>query len=139
MAAPARLLITDLPKGHEFDIGAIDVTLDVIERYLDAVADANAVYRESMLAPPLAVGASALGALLDVIELPGGTLHTGQEVDVHGGVPIGTRCSMSGRIAQRSERAGMVIMVIEFAVTPSGATAPALVGRTTVLAPGARS
>ena len=135
MAAPARLPITDLPKGHEFDIGEIDIKPDGVERYLAAVEDENSVYRESNLAPPLAVAASALGRLLDVIELPAGTLHAAQEIDVQGGVPIGTTCAMSGRIAQRSERAGLVIMVIEFAVTPAGATAPALTGRTTVMSP----
>ena len=136
MAVPVRLLITDLPKGHEFDIGAVDVTPDGVERYLAAVEDANAVYQEHGLAPPLAIAALALTKLLDVIELPGGTLHTGQEIEMHRGVLIGANLAMRGRIAQRSERAGMVIIAIEFALTPVEANVPVLTGRTTVLVAG---
>ena len=136
MAALVRLPITDLPKAHEFDIGAVDVTPDGVERYLAAVEDTNAVYTKCGLAPPVAVAALALAQLLDVIELPDGTLHTGQEIEMHAGVPIGANLSMRGRIAQRSLRAGMVIIVIEFALTPTGASDPALTGRTTVMVQG---
>jgi hypothetical protein len=137
MAAPAHPLITDLPKGHEFDIGAVAVTPDGVERYLAAVEDTNTVYAESGLAPPLAVAAIALTQLLDMIDLPDGTLHIGQEIETHGGVPIGATLSMRGWIAQRSVRQGMVISVIEFALTPDGSDGPALTGRTTVMVQGA--
>ena len=133
MAAPARTLLTELPKGHEFAATTFALSRDGVARYLEAVADANAVYLERGLAPPLAVAALALGSLLDVIELPAGTLHTGQEVDVHAGVPIDTTLTLTGRIAQRSERAGLVISVIEFDVTQVGAAGPALTGHSTVL------
>lgn len=137
MAARVRLLITDLPKGHEFDIGAVDVSPDGVERYLAAVEDANTLYAEHRLAPPLAVAALALARLLDVIELPGGTLHTGQEIEMHGGVPIGATLSMRGRIAQHAQRAGIVIIVIEFALTALDSSIPSLTGRTTVMVAGA--
>jgi len=137
MAAPVRLLITDLPKGHEFDIGAVDVTPEGVERYLAAVEDTNTVYAESGLAPPVALAAIALKQLLDMIELPDGTLHIGQEIEAHGGVALGAKLSMRGWIAQRSVRQGMVISVIEFALTPDGSDAPVLTGRTTAMVQGA--
>jgi hypothetical protein len=137
MAAPARPRITDLPKGHEFDIGAIEITADGVDSYLSAVEDANPIYRETNLAPPVAVAAIALKKLLDVIDLPFGTLHIGQEIETHGGVPIGVKLSMRGWIAQRSLRAGAVISVIEFALTPEGAAEAVLTGRTTVMVQGA--
>ncbi len=136
MAAPARLRITDLPKGHEFDIGEIDITSEAVGRYLAAVDDANSVYAEHGLAPPVAVAALALTQLLEMIELPDGTLHIGQEIETHGGVPIGAKLSMRGWIAQRSVRQGMVISVIEFALTPDGRDAPVLTGRTTAMVQG---
>ena len=135
MAAPARALLSDLPKGHEFPPATFTLTPEAVLRYLDAVEDGNAIYIERGLAPPLCAAASALGALLELLELPAGTLHTGQEVDVRGGVQIGAQLTLTGRIAQRSERAGMVICALEFALTPAGSRAPALAGRTTVLAP----
>jgi hypothetical protein len=139
MAAGSRTLLTDLPKGHEFPVTTFLLSRDHVARYLDAVEDTNAVYLDRGLAPPLAVAALALGSLLEVIELPAGTLHTGQEVEARAGVPLDAALSLAGRIAQRSERAGMVISVIEFDVTPEGAAAPALAGRSTVLVAGAAS
>lgn len=139
MAAPARVPLTDLPKDHQFPTTAFSISHDDLSRYLDAVGDANAVYADRGLAPPLAVAARALGALLEVLELPAGTLHTGQEVEAHDGVPVGATLTLSGRIAQRSERAGLVISVIEFAVTPEGSARPALAGRSTVMVQGSGS
>ena len=132
MAAPARPLLSELQKGHQFPATNVQLSADDIRAYLDAVEDANGVYLERGLAPPLAVAALALGALLELLELPAGTLHTGQEVEAHGGVPIGATLRLSGRIAQRSERAGLVISVLEFELTAGGSDAPAIVGRTTV-------
>lgn len=132
MAAPARLL-SDLPKGHEFPPATFILTAEDVIRYLDAVEDSNALYLERGLAPPLCVAASALGGLLELLELPPGTLHTGQEIEVRGGVPIGVSLTLTGRIAQRSERGGMVISALDFELTPQGANDPVLKGRTTVL------
>jgi hypothetical protein len=125
----------DLPKGHQFPPTSLRLTPDDLARYLAAVEDANPIYLQRALAPPLAVAAAALGLLLESMELPAGTVHTGQELEMNGGVPIGAELTMTGSIAQRSERAGMAIVVIEFSVTVEGAATPALRGRSTVLAP----
>ena len=133
MAVPTRTLLPDLPKGHRFPDISFPLTAQDIARYLDAVEDSNDLYLERELAPPLAVAARALGALVDFIELPAGALHTGQEIASHAGVPIGATLTLAGAIAQRSERAGFIISIIEFEVTPSGAPGPALTGRTTLM------
>jgi hypothetical protein len=135
MAAPARTLLSELPKGHELNSATFDVGTGDIESYLAAVGDSNNIYASSGLAPPLALAARALGTLLETLELPAGTLHTGQEIDVRGGLPIAGRVSMRGRIVQRSERAGLVIAVLEFDLTADGASEPGLTGRTTVAMP----
>ena len=139
MAAPPRPLITDLPKGHELHAGDIEISRQRVGAYLGAVSDTNAVYAETGLVSPVAAAALALTRLLEMLELPFGTLHIGQEIQAHGGIAIDTKLSMRGWIAQRSVRAGAVISVIEFALTPSGASAPALTGRTTVMVQGAAS
>ncbi len=135
MGAPARALLSDLPKGFQFPETSFELTSEDIAHYLDAVQDANGIYSERGLAPPLAVAARALGALLEAMELPPGTLHTGQEIEPRAGVPIGASVVLNGWVAQRSERAGLVISVIEFEVTLAGARELALAGRTTVMAP----
>jgi hypothetical protein len=133
MPAPARALLSDLLKGHEFSSTTFTLTRDDVARYLDAVEDSNEVYIERGLAPPLCAAARALGELLELLELPAGTLHTGQDIAVRGGVPIGANLGLSGRIAQRSERAGVIITALDFELTPEGANEPALSGRSTVL------
>lgn len=137
MADSAHPSITALAKGHEFDVGDIEVTRSGVERYLAAVGDTNEIYEKLDLVPPLGVAALALTRLLEQIDLPFGTLHIGQEIEAHDGIAIGARLSMQGRIAQRSVRAGAVISVIEFALTPHGKDEPALSGRTTVMVQGA--
>ena len=106
MAAPARTILFDLPQGHEFPKTAFAITSADLAAYLDAVEDANAVYRERGVAPPLAVAARAIRSLLAATELPPGTLHTGQEIESHSACPVDTPLTFSGRIAQRSVRAG---------------------------------
>jgi hypothetical protein len=139
MAAPARTSLIALPKDHRFPATALQLTKADAGRYLAAVEDGNAVYLDHGLAPPLAIAARALGALLEAIELPDGTLHTGQEIETRAALPLDAPLTMRGRVAQRSERAGMVICVLELEVSLEGEDEPALVGRTTVLAPGGGS
>jgi hypothetical protein len=133
VTAASRLLLSDLPKGHALAEARIDLTPERISAYLAATGDSNTVYRDRNLAPPLAVAALALGALLAQIELPAGTLHTSQEVEAHAATPLDATLSLRGRVAQRSERAGMVISVLEFEVAPLGSGEAALTGRTTVM------
>ena len=95
--------------------------------------DSSTAYDEAGLAPPLAVATRALGALLAVVELPPGSLHTGQEIEMRAGVPLSAKLTLSGKIAQRSERAGMIISVLQFDVTVNDGAEPALTGRTTVM------
>lgn len=135
MAAPTRTPLSDLPKGHQFPPTSLQLTDEDVARYLAAVEDESGIYLERGLTPPLAVAALALGALLESIELPAGTLHSGQELESRGGIPLGAALTLSGSIAQRSERAGMVISVIEFSVTAAGEPGGAIQGRTTVVAP----
>ena len=133
MAAPSRTLLSDLPKGHEFSPPPFDLTREYLNAYASATRDSNTVYDETGLAPPLAVAARALGALLDEVELPPGSLHTGQEIEMRAGVPRSAKLTLSGRIAQRSERGGLIIAVLQFDVTANDGTEPALTGRTTVV------
>ena len=135
MATPARTSLSDLARGYRFPAVSFELTDDYVSRFLDAVEDASAVYRERGLAPPLAAAARGLGALLEVLELPDGTLHVGQEVVVRAGLPIGATVTLAGRVAERLERAGLIISVIEFELTPAGSDAAALTGRTTVAVP----
>ncbi len=135
MAGPARALLSDLPTGHEFPPTTFELTQDYVDEYVAATNDRNDIYNDTGLAPPLAVAAQALGTLLDVIELPAGSLHTGQEVEMKAGVQVPSRLELAGRLARRSLRAGLMIVVLEFQVSRMDQNAPALVGKTTLMLP----
>lgn len=132
MTSIARASISSLPLGHEFAPASFSVSRAQVDAYLSAVGDANA-YGETI--PPLAVVALGLNALQKAISLPEGSLHTGQEVKHEGVLRNGEALTFSGRIAQRSERQGFVISVIEFEVGNAGGAG--IRARTTIMAPGA--
>jgi len=134
MTSPARTSISDFPRGHEFAPAAFAITAPQIEAYLRSVGDTTAY---DSYVPPLAAVALGLAALQQHIALPEGSLHTGQEVEHHAAVAVDEPLTLSGRIAQRSERQGMVISVLEFEIaSPSGT---AIRARSTIMAPAAAS
>lgn len=131
MTSPARTSISAFPRGHEFPAVQFVLTAERSRAYLDAVGDAND-YGDTV--PPLAAVALGLNALQEQIALPEGSLHTGQEVEHAAAVRAAEALTLTGRIAQRSERQGFVISVIEFEV--STAAGVAIRARTTIMAPG---
>lgn len=126
-----RTSISALPRGHEFPSASFVVDAEQVRAYLQAIGDAND-YAGAV--PSLAVAALGLSALQAQIALPEGSLHTGQEVEHLCLAQAGETLTLTGRIAQRSERQGFVISVIEFEVATAAAVA--IRARTTLMAPG---
>jgi hypothetical protein len=134
MASSTPTNITTLPRGHELPRAEFAVSRDQVAAYTAAVGDKNA-YGD--IVPPLAAVALGLAALQVHIALPDGSLHTGQEVEHEASLRVGTPLTLTGRIAQRSERQGFVASVIEFEIAPSGGRG--VRARTTIMAPGGGS
>jgi len=131
---PSRTNVAALRRGYRFPAATFRISAESVGRYLDAVQDRSAARGEA--APPLAIAALALRALLERLELPAGSLHAAQEVECRAAAPVGAELTMRGEVTQRSERGGFVASVIEFEVAPADSRGePVLVGRTTVMAP----
>ena len=130
MTSPVRQSISSFPRGHEFPPARFSVSAERIAAYLRAVGD-EGVYGGCV--PPLAAVALGLGELQERISLPEGSLHTGQEVEHLGPAREGEELTLTARIAQRSERQGFVISIIEFEVAGDAGTA--VHARTTIMAP----
>lgn len=130
----ARTSISAFPRGHEFPAASFVIDAGRVRAYLDAMGDTNDY---SGTVPPLAVAALALNALQEHIALPEGSLHTGQEVEHAASALTGAPMTLTGRIAQRSERQGYVISVIEFEVATAAAVS--IRARTTIMAPAGAS
>jgi len=123
--------LTELPAGHEFDMVSIALDDRRARAYRNATGDTLAVYEAQGTVPPLAVAAFALGALLESVGLPPGTLHANESVRAHQPVPEGATVECRARVAQRSLRAGRVFIVLESEITLQGALA--VTTRATVL------
>jgi hypothetical protein len=134
MTSSARTSISAFPRGHEFAPATFTLTRPQVDAYLSAVGDTTP-YRDAV--PPLAAVALGLAALQEHIALPEGSLHTGQEVEHTAAVSIDAPLTLTARIAQRSERQGMVISALDFEIAAAGAVA--IRARSTIMAPGTGS
>ena len=83
-------------------------TLLIDEPTVAAYLDATGEPREHWvgLVPPLAIGALALGALLEEVAPPPGLVHTNQEFDFSCAVPVGMTLAGQFTVDQRSIRRG---------------------------------
>jgi hypothetical protein len=132
MTSSARTSICDFPRGHAFPPATFSLGRAQVDAYLRATGDQGS-YSDAI--PPLAAVALGLAALQEWIALPEGSLHTGQEVEHLATLHVGDAMTLTGRIAQRSERQGMVISVLEFEISASDGTA--IRARSTIMAPAA--
>jgi hypothetical protein len=126
--------ISSLVRGQELAPAHFTISRDRVAAYLEAIGD-RGDYGDTV--PPLAAVALALEALQSEISLPEGSLHTGQEVEHLAPLHAGAALTMTGRVAQRSERQGYVISVLELEV--AGAAGVAVRARATIMAPAAAS
>lgn len=130
-------VLTDLSAGHEFEPVTFSIETERVRAYLAATGDDLALYEASNVAPPLAIAAFALGALLEEVTLPEGTLHISENLSYSKAVPLRAAVDCRARLAQRSVRAGMVVSVLETEISFENEVA--LTARATVMSPGAAS
>ena len=71
------------------ELGRWNLTEESVRQYLESVGDDLDLYFNLGLVPPLALCAYALGALLEKLSLPPGTIHSIQEMDALLPVSIG--------------------------------------------------
>jgi acyl dehydratase len=125
--------LADLPAGYSFEPISFAIDVETSRAYRAATGDTLAVYDEQGVVPPLAVAALALGALMEVIDLPDGTLHGNETMQAHAPVPAGATLHCTPKVTRNAVRAGMVFLTLEFVVTHKGS--PVLTSRAAVLFP----
>ncbi|MPZ98175.1 MAG: hypothetical protein GEU80_02375 [Dehalococcoidia bacterium] len=107
-----RVDFATMQRGERVPPFVLCVDADAVRAYLDATGEAREGLWEQCV-PPLALGALALGGLMDRVQVPGGLVHTGQEYQFRGLVPIGAPVEVQISVAARSERRGAVITIFE--------------------------
>lgn len=118
----------------DIDLGCWQLTEEKLRQYLAAVGDAPDLYLQHGLAPPLALSAYALGALLDKLNLPPGTIHSTQEMAVIAPVAIGQEVSGRAGLERPRRRGGWQFITVTYTLH-DGSGATVQTGKTTVLTP----
>ena len=126
-------VLTDLAAGHVFPAIAFTINAEQACAYRAAAGDSLHLYDDAGVVPPLAVAALALGALLEHVSLPPGTLHAGESLSFKAPVPAGAALECRATLAQRSQRSGWIVSVLDTEISHNGAVA--VTARATVLSP----
>jgi len=80
-----------------------------VRDYVAATGDDLQLYEEAQVAPSLAVAAFALGALLESVSLPAGSLHASENVTFKAPVPIDAQVEISGKLASLIESGAALV------------------------------
>lgn len=126
-------VLTEFSAGDTFEPISITIDAERARAYRAAAGDSLAIYEESGIVPPLAVAAFALGALLEAVNLPPGSLHGSESVEMKGAVPMGGTIECRARLAQRSQRQGWIASALQSDIYHEGRLV--LSTRATVLSP----
>ena len=118
----------------DIDLGCWPLTEEKLRQYLAAVGDTPDLYLQHGLAPPLALSAYALGALLSKLNLPPGTIHSAQEMAVVAPVAIGQEISGRAVLERPRRRGGWQFITVTYTLQ-DGSGVPVQTGKTTVLSP----
>lgn len=131
-------------QDEEIDLGAWDVTGELVREYTQAVGDSLPLYFQCQLAPPLALAAWALGRLLNHMKLPSGAIHSLQEMESVRAVRFGETVSASVQMSKPRRRGGLEFITAAYSIRcgsensgpeDPGHSRPVLTGKTTVLVP----
>lgn len=122
-----------LHAGDSFAVGPFRIDEDAMAQYLASTGGDRAFYSRHDAVPPMAVAGRALGALIERLSMPAGSVHIGQEVDFLGTARTGEELACTVKVARESSRGGWRILSLDFDV--NGSRGPVLKGRTTVMLP----
>ena len=129
-----KVTCVEIAEGAAIDLGSWTLTGNSVRDYLDAVGDDLGLYGETGLVPPLALCALALGAMLEKLSLPPGTIHSIQEMDAVAGVGVGEVVQGQAIPGRPRSRGGLRFMTVGYTLE-NGAGDIVQRGKTTVLTP----
>ena len=123
-----------LGPGDEISKRTLILDEESVKRYADAVADSNIIYDDKgrWMVPPMAIAALSLGGVINDLEIPGGTVHTSQELVFPRTVPVGSALGCTAKLIQNSTRGEWRFMVVDIRVTGDGEV---MSGKSTIMLP----
>ena len=127
----------DLAPGQEISDQTYILDGDTVARYAEAVGDESDLREElgdSAVIPTMAVAALGLRGVLTALEIPGGALHAGQELEHKRAVHVGEALTCRSKVAQNSVRGEWRFMVVDLAIE-DGEGRPVMSGKSTIMLP----
>ena len=112
-------------------------TLDdaAVSLYVRAVGDRSGLYESGDgVTPPMAVAALGLRGVVEDLHIPGGTLHTGQEMEFLAAVPAGAELRCEADVKQNSVRGDRRFLVVGIRMDDGGGRR-VLNGKSTLVLP----
>ncbi|MDP6798253.1 MAG: MaoC family dehydratase [SAR202 cluster bacterium] len=106
----------------------------MVDRYVDAVQDESHMATERELAPPMSIAALSLTGVVQDLQIPGGTLHVGQEFQFSAAVSVGATLECVATLKTNSIRGGWRFMVVDSVVTEGG-NRLVMTGKSTITLP----
>ena len=122
-----------LSTGKSISRRSFQLDGTTVRDYVAAVSDA-ASSEDSGSVPPMCVAAMSLRGLIDDLQIPGGTVHAGQEVQFLAEVKSGEELTCNGVLLQNSVRGEWRFLVVELE-TRDSADRPVLTGKSTIMLP----
>ena len=111
-----------LVQGQEISHQTYLYDADTVSRYAQVLQDSTKLFSDEdgrALVPAMAVAALSFRGVLDGLQLPGGTIHAGQEFKFLKAVAIGDSLGCSAKLLQNSVRRGLRLMVVGIEVNDS--------------------
>ncbi len=111
-----------LETGQELSKQSLTLDPDAVSKYIAAVDDTSNPTAEdgTALVPPMAIAALALSAVINALQIPGGTIHASQEIEFGSSVPVGAALDCIATLAQNSVRRDWRFLVVNMEATGSG-------------------
>lgn len=125
-----------LETGQQLSGQCLTLDAKAVGDYMAAVSDASnpTAGDGTPLVPPMAIAALALSAVINTLQIPGGTIHASQELGFGASVPVGETLECTATLTQNSVRRNWRFLVVSMEAT-SKAGSTVMEGKSTIMLP----
>ena len=125
-----------LETGQMLSRQSLTLDAKAVGDYASAVDDkSNPATKDGVpLVPPMAIAALALSAVINTLQIPGGTIHASQELSFGAVAAIGASLDCTATVAQNSVRRNWRFLVVNIEATSESGIA-VMEGKSTIMLP----
>ena len=120
-------------SGQSISKRAFRLDRETVREYVSAVSDGT-LEQGTSKAPPMCLAAMSLRGVIDDLQIPGGTVHAGQELQFLAEVEMGEDLTCNAALVQNSVRGEWRFLVVEMETCDSEART-VLMGKSTIMLP----